>query len=354
MRKLCIFIILMMVTSVASTDELLNETFDSGLFPPTGWTIESTNLYEYIWQQNEYASGYADGYSAEVLGAPQYYAPQDELLYTHSLDLTNYSSATITFWNSSYNVAGNLLNNAQMKLIVSTDGSIWEPLWDWPDPGMTEMFTWYPKSIDLFPYLGETIYIGWQYAFDILDPPIIFGDCWFVDDVVVEADIYCDSGVREVLIEDDDAGNVSFALNGNYGVACIAPSSYPSYLSEISVFTTNPIGESTTLAVFTDPDGNGPPEGAAFWESESLLVPDLDWLKYDLSTVSEFDTPIYSGSWCIGMFPLGQIGFAQDNNSTAMHSYFGLPDKAWSLMDTAGYPGNTCRWARSTSITGTK
>ncbi|MCD4751213.1 MAG: hypothetical protein K8R59_17705 [Thermoanaerobaculales bacterium] len=145
----------------------------------------------------------------------------------------------------------------------------------------------------------------------------------------------------EDLIEDNGETMGGLAYTDEYFVTCLQPPAYPSFLSELSGFSRNDSGNTTHYAVFAAPDVNGPPAGITpRWTSEELVLPHEDWHTYDLSGVADFDEPITSGSWCIGINTPGgaDIWASRDNDGTQGGGYWrsSTPGSTWSLSDGNG------------------
>lgn len=209
MIKTVITLILIMgIFCFAFGDELINEGFEEGV-PPAGWTV----IDNFGWSLGNWDMNYnyvrSGNYSAGVYGAdkddPFYSLPQDELLYTGAIDLSMYTSAEITFWDLSWNTDDDVIKyNTITTLEVSSDveKATWTPIWTFPDSGMDHC-VWYEEIVDLSDYAGQTIWLGWHHYYNG-DPQGDHGDSFFVDDVVVTADIGDDDDDNDDDSTDDD------------------------------------------------------------------------------------------------------------------------------------------------------
>lgn len=166
MKTLFLFGIFFWLVSFAMADEILHEGFDTG-FPPEGWSVETTHEgvtpsgYSYTWQPDMYY--FHDGiFSAFVYGAMDG-EPQDELIVSPAIDLSGYSSASVTFWTYGYDWEDGLTDLTFEVRSGTTPDSTWVVLWYYPNI----VYTWESQTVDLSEYVGQTIHIGWRYAFSV-------------------------------------------------------------------------------------------------------------------------------------------------------------------------------------------
>lgn len=134
----------------------LSQDFE-GTFPPTDWTIESTNA-EKTWQQ---ASGGINGASAFV---PWDYDQNESLI---SPTFTVPAAAALTFkLQMSYNWGVDPNNNYDLNILVSTDGgAVWTPIWNESQLGVFTSFVTQNVLIDFSAYAGQTdVKIKFQYV----------------------------------------------------------------------------------------------------------------------------------------------------------------------------------------------
>ena len=175
------------------TDCQLTEGFEAPVFPPSGWTVDETNpigqLQWYRWQYIPYSGNYsAYIYSFEYL----WIFDSDELLYTSQIDLSNYVSSEVTFWNFAvYGFYYGSFTPPTLTVEVSYDAISWTPIWNYALPNWADLNDYYnnwdvlyqQETLDLTDFLGESIYLGWRL---FLSPS---GDqglyVWFLDDIKV-------------------------------------------------------------------------------------------------------------------------------------------------------------------------
>ncbi|MDD5089001.1 MAG: choice-of-anchor J domain-containing protein, partial [bacterium] len=113
----------------ALDEVLVEENFESGTMPPTGWTriIHNTHNSTYTWHSSD-AVPFEGDYNAQVLYAEDV-TLQDEWLVSPVLDLAAASGdVNVHFaWNSSYYWGVNPYDNYDLELRISTDGgTTWE------------------------------------------------------------------------------------------------------------------------------------------------------------------------------------------------------------------------------------
>lgn len=152
------------------------EDFESGTYPPTGWTVQSgatstiTVPATQTWHDN--ANG-NPGQCASVL-YDNSVDIHDEWLMTPAITIPNSGGAirlefqinTSQFWHVNPN------DNADIKCFVSTVGGTitdlaagTEVFWE-QDPLIVNewaTFEWYTYQTDFTAYAGQTVYLGWHY-----------------------------------------------------------------------------------------------------------------------------------------------------------------------------------------------
>ncbi|MBZ0274214.1 hypothetical protein K8I61_19400, partial [bacterium] len=178
--------------------------------------------------------------------------------------------------------------------------------------------------------LAQTAVWDWELADDGLLHAV-----WFFDgeyDLIGAILDDCGDVVWESMIEDDGTAEGETPINDGLSaiVACLSPSQYPSYLREISAYITQVNGGTMRWVVYEDPDGNGPPDGF-IWESSTFTPIAGAWNDASVSGIPEFDDPIVSGSWCVGLRRIAggvnYVGRDEDNDD----------DHSWVLKDTQGW-----------------
>ncbi|GGB66137.1 hypothetical protein GCM10007424_02620 [Flavobacterium suaedae] len=138
----------------------LTEDFE-GAFPPTDWTLETTNS-NFTWEAIT-GDGALEGLqSVNVQYDPDLVA-QDESLVSPSFTLPA-GAPTLTFITSlSYNWAITE-DNYDFIVSVSTDGGAnWTAVWDEADLGTFDNYTPINVSVPLADYAGQTVMLKFQY-----------------------------------------------------------------------------------------------------------------------------------------------------------------------------------------------
>jgi hypothetical protein len=171
---------------------------------------------------------------------------ESSFLYSPVIDLSGFSSATLTFWHC-FDFSYQFTLAAQLG--ISTDSRT-SPV-DVPtlvDYGGQTTLDWEPATVDLTPFVGKTIQVVWFYAV-ISDgsQPI---DGWLLDDVSI-------TGVAGggTIVISKNLGQGTFTLNGLIRQSGTAPSTtitnappgpYTLQFSDVAFYRT-PLDESGTL-----------------------------------------------------------------------------------------------------------
>ncbi len=117
--------------------QLLDEGFEGGVMPPTGWTVEQTNPDE-TWQIN--TTAVPDGSFAGEVNYDLAANPQDESLISPSMDFSNFNAPSLSFISSAsyyYSVAPE--DKYDISVLVSIDdGANWTKIWDEEDLAIAE------------------------------------------------------------------------------------------------------------------------------------------------------------------------------------------------------------------------
>jgi hypothetical protein len=156
---------------------VLEEGFNTAV-PPSGWTLIQYSVppNPYTWGMAVFNPYEGTGYASCEYDST-YTSVQDEWLISPSFSLDGLTDAELSFaWFSSYYWGYDPYNNYDLEVYASSDGgSNWDLLWveDQEDPWVN--WEWYPKTLDLSAYDGETdvqialVYYGYdgaQGAFD--------------------------------------------------------------------------------------------------------------------------------------------------------------------------------------------
>jgi len=143
------------VTLEGTLTDYLNEGFEGGVVPPSGWTAVINNAY--TWQINT-VTFYSGIYAADVEYDPAL-IPQDEWLVSPSLDLSSATGALVLkfYWNTSYYWFVDPFNNADVFMKISSDGgTTWNTLWSEDSVGLFTNWEWYPQELDISSYGGQS------------------------------------------------------------------------------------------------------------------------------------------------------------------------------------------------------
>jgi len=140
---------------------LLQEGFEDGVMPPSGWSVDITNP-NYTWDIVDAASEpelvHSGDYAAVVRWC--HTSSQDEWLISPEVDLTpGYGSANVSFWANCWNTKP----DCNVKVWICGDGFA-DVIWnmnedeDWPDAQYRLV------DLDISNYIGNVITIKWQYV----------------------------------------------------------------------------------------------------------------------------------------------------------------------------------------------
>lgn len=183
----CVLLLAGSVSGVSAETILLNEDFESRIFPAEGWTIidnhtegvdENTgnpnfdasngtwNLYV-----NE-STGALAGYANVQITTTYYEKEKEEILVTPAVTIDNDQYTLSFMWYAQKDGAEKGYYTFQV-MVTTDDGASWEELWnvmdqedvesslvDWPWAAWTK----YTSSISLAQYSGQEIKIGFRYA----------------------------------------------------------------------------------------------------------------------------------------------------------------------------------------------
>lgn len=136
---------------------LLQEGFEGGVMPPTGWTRingpSSPGSEAAHWRIDN--SGYV--YSGTYGAACPWGYNLNEWLISPALDLSAISNPAVSFqWASSYYWHVSPNDNGDLFVKVSVDGgTTWNPVWTFGNIGVWQNWVWYFTTIDLSAYQGQ-------------------------------------------------------------------------------------------------------------------------------------------------------------------------------------------------------
>ncbi len=187
------FIFMLFICFMGVKSQLLTENFESATFPPSGWTIQSTNA-AYTWAQTTGISGTK---SAGVAYDPAL-VEQDEKLISPSFSLVGVSDPVLAF-KSNFNPYWAMTPNDNYDTVVkvSTDnGATWTQIWSEdnitvPTPAG---FATYNITVPLTSLIGQS---NVKIAFNYIGSD---GAQWRIDDISVTAGTL---GISEEKIKND-------------------------------------------------------------------------------------------------------------------------------------------------------
>jgi hypothetical protein len=184
-------------------------------------------------------------------------------LYSPVLDLTGFSQATLTFWDAFDFTSG----SEDGVIMISTNG---EPLADLPiiddfSGGATS--GWEMETVDLTPYVGQSIQIVWYYEGVSIGSPL---NGWVIDDIGVTG---VAAGAGGTIVVSKNLASGSFTLTGPISqsgsglvttVSNAPPGQYTVQFGDVAFFYTPSAQTNTLLAsnaltftgTYTFPDVN--------------------------------------------------------------------------------------------------
>lgn len=226
-------------SSTTTIEYLPEESFETWI--PTNWYIYVGGSSEWEQDNGQSNSGTSSAYSS---GEP--YA--DTWLITPLIDLTSASDAYLSYYELFEPVDE---NNDEHNVFISIDytnnGNPYSATWEQLYGGVDEISTWDFKQLDLQDYLGETVYIAFQYYGNddgSGNPP--YGFDWYIDDVSVTDDGSSSGGCTGNEIEPDCATIVS------------PPNGATKLQKDVSVFWNPPTsGDFTKQLLYVGTDGGG-------------------------------------------------------------------------------------------------
>lgn len=158
MKKIT-YLIALLLMFVCQSYGQLSEDFE-GTWPPTGWTIESTNL-GFTWEEN--TSG-INGKDAHV----GYDYTQDESLISPVFTVPAGNPSLKFKLSMSYYWGVDPYNNYDVYVSITTDGgATWTPIWDESSLGVFVNWTPIDVTVPLTTYAGQTnVQLKFQYVGD--------------------------------------------------------------------------------------------------------------------------------------------------------------------------------------------
>lgn len=150
--------------TVPNPTTIWSESFDSMIFPPSNWAIVDVSGTTGNWARatnTVHPSGggthsglglaYFNSYSATSGHSTRFYTKNGTLIPSSA------NSASLKFW--MYHDNGDQSFNDKIQVQISTNGTTWSNIGS-PISRYESTSFWKEHSIDLTPYIGQTIYVG--------------------------------------------------------------------------------------------------------------------------------------------------------------------------------------------------
>ena len=221
-----------------------------------GWTVVPDPVYgsDINWAlgtphnglQNRAHSG-ADAWGSDLTGQ-QFDLFASSFLLSPVIDLSGLSQATLTFWDCFEFGTG--FEEGQI-LISTNSGASLSSLPVLADFSGLDSPDWEEETLDLTPYVGETIQVVWDYAGVSIGDPT-YG--WLVDDIGITG---VSSGAGGTIVISKNLGQGAFTLTGPVSrsgtavsttISNAPPGQYLAQFSDVAFYQT-PAAQSNTLAI---------------------------------------------------------------------------------------------------------
>jgi hypothetical protein len=224
------------ISNDSTKDLILEESFE--LWFPEGWDQIITNADETWFQSTD------EFYDGAACAAINYHGTiaQDEWLISPTVDFTDCSSASLSFWfSTSYYWHVDPNDNADIEVRISTDGgNAWsDPIWTEHDYGVFEGDQWYNVTLDLAECVGEA---NCKIAFTYVG---LDGYHSYFDAISLDVQI----------MYDHDIGLIEFIapdLTGDQGVAVTPEISVKNWGGNDEVFNINLVIELEETEVYNE------------------------------------------------------------------------------------------------------
>lgn len=159
MKKLLLSIAL--ISSFGGFAQILSEDFESGVWPPTGWTSDETNalrpwgLCTAIFNATGQGTFIINGTDSAGIGWIA--GDNDANLISPSFSLVGYSAAQLSMnVVMGYEYQVDPFPNGDVLVQISTNGGVdWEPIWGEEDYGLYADYDVLALTLDLTPYVGQ-------------------------------------------------------------------------------------------------------------------------------------------------------------------------------------------------------
>lgn len=163
-------------------NNLVYETFESGVFPPVGWTVIADTTPQ-IWDTASF-DPHSGSYYAHCLYDETLSGVQNEYLISPVMDMRGISSAILTFYFQFSKYWGITPNdNYDLYVFASTDSGMTFPDTVWQeidtDTSSWNSFQWVMAQVDLASYIGDSafalafVYYGYDGAEASIDDVLI-------------------------------------------------------------------------------------------------------------------------------------------------------------------------------------
>ena len=173
-----------------------------------GWTATG------LWHQSAHRANSPTNawyYGREGFWNYNTFAQTTGTLESPSIDLSQATAATLTFWTWIWTESGGYLLGLDKKFVeVSTDGGFsWIGLPGSPIP--VDFQSWHKRSYDLSAYRGQTIKI--RFLFDSVTDFNNSTEGWYIDDVRISGDTAASINEATLAVRVKEAASVQFASN---------------------------------------------------------------------------------------------------------------------------------------------
>lgn len=185
MRKFVFVLVFFVLLTQSFTQVLLSEGFESGTFPPAGWTLQTAGAG---FDQSIFSLGglvHGGSYSAAHWDDA---GTQDDWLISPSVIIGETDKASLSFWQSGMWISFATFHEAAVS---SDGGSTWTQIYSGlpiADPSGSDAGVWDNVVLPLNLFSGDTINVGFHYVGD-------YSDQWFIDDI----GLYIDNEAPAIL-----------------------------------------------------------------------------------------------------------------------------------------------------------
>ncbi|MFO7810607.1 MAG: lectin like domain-containing protein, partial [Candidatus Delongbacteria bacterium] len=294
LKKMNWFAALMILTALLHGTVILDEGFESGVFPPADWTLDSVGEGFQISSITGGGHVHTGSYGAVHMDDE---GEQDDWLISPAISIAESDNAFLSFWQTGMWLTYGTKNEI---CISEDDGLTWTQIYEGlpeSDPEDPDQGVWKNIILPLSSFSGKEIKIGFHYVGD-------YSDQWYVDDIEVSTDneapeVLSLSGDPELLPETGAyAGSdmyLDLELNDISGVDSVTGfyTLGGGGLIELE-FTKTKFTENWTGSI---PDADSVCTGSIYFEMSDICTNNITTREYS-------------------------IGFYQDNNPPVMKSLY--------------------------------